>query len=442
MRDKTQSHDAAAHTLDHPGDAAPTAPVAPAGYELLEVVGRGGMGVVYRARDIALDREVAVKLLLDRYAPDSPTAARFLDEARITGQLQHPGIPAVYQVGTLPGGRPFLAMKLIKGDTLDALLKANAPMDALAVFGAVSQAVGYAHAHGVIHRDLKPANVMVGAFGEVQVMDWGLAKVLASRERERPESDPDATQGAATEIRTQRDSDTPFTQHGSVLGTPAYMPPEQAAGELDKVDARSDVFGLGGLLCVLLTGQPPFVGKDAESVRLSAVRGKTEDAFARLDASAADPGVIALCKRCLAFEPADRPATADEVANAVSELRRAADDRAKQAEQSYHADDVRAKERRRYKMRAVAVALSFMTLCILVGPSLRFDNINHAQPKISFHSSSFPYYTSIFFIAVGGICWVVSLYTVASAALEAVNMIKYPNSHKLPPWYTNLGTKH
>ncbi len=140
-----------------------TAPDIAAGFDLLEEVGRGGMGVVYRARDLALGREVAVKLLLDRYAPDSGPARRFLDEARITGQLQHPGVPAVYQVGSLPDGRPFLAMKLIKGRTLAELLQAGAAIDTLAVFAAVSQAVGYAHAHGVLHRDLKPGNIMVGS---------------------------------------------------------------------------------------------------------------------------------------------------------------------------------------------------------------------------------------------------------------------------------------
>jgi serine/threonine protein kinase len=144
------------------------------------------MGVVYRARDLALDREVAVKVLQQRYEPGSSTAARFVEEARITAQLQHPGIPAVYQVGTLPDSRPFLAMKLIKGQTLDTLLKAKAPIDRLAVVEAVAQAVGYAHAHGVLHRDLKPANVMVGSFGEVQVMDWGLAKVLGGRAAHGP----------------------------------------------------------------------------------------------------------------------------------------------------------------------------------------------------------------------------------------------------------------
>src|SRR5262249_18223983 len=164
--------------------AEPSAPPTnPPGYELLDEIGQGGMGVVYRARDTALDRDVAVKLLSERYPADSSAARRFLSEARITGQLQHPGIPAVHQVGTLADGRPFLAMKLMKGSTLEAILKQRTDPAAdrgrlLAVFETVCQAVGYAHAHRVIHRDLKPANVMVGTFSEVQVMDWGLAKVL------------------------------------------------------------------------------------------------------------------------------------------------------------------------------------------------------------------------------------------------------------------------
>src|SRR5262249_38149978 len=150
----------------------------PAGrYALGAEIARGGMGVIYRVADTVLRREVAVKVLQERFAPDSNTARRFADEARITGQLQHPGIPPVHALGTLPDGRPFLAMKLIKGDTLDDLLKQRPDPSAdrgrfVAAFEQVCQAVAYAHAHGVIHRDLKPANVMVGSFGEVQVMDW------------------------------------------------------------------------------------------------------------------------------------------------------------------------------------------------------------------------------------------------------------------------------
>jgi tetratricopeptide (TPR) repeat protein len=309
-------------------------PASPPGYELRDEVGRGGMGVVYRARDTALDRDVAVKLLAERYPADSPAAQRFLSEARITGQLQHPGIPAVHQVGTLADGRPFLAMKLIKGSTLEALLKQRADPAAergrlLAIFEALCQAVGYAHAHHVIHRDLKPSNVMVGAFGEVQVMDWGLAKVLGE--------EPPATALAAEQTRAWTEvSPTPetesHTQAGSLVGTPAFIPPEQALGELEKVDERADVFGLGALLAVILTGKPPYVGETFESVRVQAVRGKLQDCFARLDASGAEPELVALCKQCLAFEPADRPADAGAVAQAVAGLRAAADERARRAE--------------------------------------------------------------------------------------------------------------
>src|SRR5262245_895607 len=296
---------------DAPAEQPPPEGAGPAGrYQLLDEIGRGGMGVVYRARDTALGRDVAVKLLSDRYPADSPAAQRFLSEARITGQLQHPGIPAVHQVGTLAEGRPFLAMKLIKGNTLEAILKDRTDPGAdrgrlLAIFEAVCQAVGYAHAHHVLHRDLKPANVMVGAFGEVQVMDWGLAKVLG----EQTPAPAETLAAGQTRAWTQV-SPTPevgsHTQAGSLVGTPAFIPPEQALGEIDKVNERADVFGLGAVLAVMLTGEPPYVGESFEAVRVQAARGKLDDCFARLDASGAEPELIALCKKCLAFEPADR----------------------------------------------------------------------------------------------------------------------------------------
>jgi serine/threonine protein kinase len=303
----------------HPGDPTvdgasgpfgPPAEVAAAlaalGYELLEEVGGGGMGVVYRAREAAFDRDVAIKILQHRFPPNSPTARRFLDEARITGQLQHPAIPPVHRVGTLPDGRPFLVMKLIKGSTLADLLVTE-PDDRgrfVAVFAQVCQAVAYAHARRVIHRDLKPANVMVGAFAEVQVMDWGLAKVLASGGRESPEVEP--LDAGPTEIRTLRDADA-VTQAGSVLGTPSFMSPEQAGGEVDRIDQRSDVFGLGAVLCMILTGKPPYTASDPDSVRLLAIRGQTADALARLDTCGADPELVALCKRCLSADRDARP---------------------------------------------------------------------------------------------------------------------------------------
>jgi tetratricopeptide (TPR) repeat protein len=292
------------------------------------------MGIIYRGTDTVLAREVAIKVLQEHFAPDSGTARRFADEARITAQLQHPAIPPVHDLGTLSDGRPFLAMKLIKGQTLEALLAARPDVPAergryVAVFEQVCQAIGYAHSHGVIHRDLKPANVMVGAFGEVQVMDWGLAKVLGSSPTVASAADETS---AGTVVVSLRDSDALFTQAGSVLGTPAFMPPEQAVGAVAKVDRRSDVFGLGAILAVILTGQPPFAAASAETTRVKAAQGDVADCLARLDVCGAEPELVALCKGCLSPKPVERPADAGEVARAVAELRAAADERARLAE--------------------------------------------------------------------------------------------------------------
>jgi serine/threonine protein kinase len=256
------------------------------------------MGVVYRATDTALGRVVAVKVLQEKFGTGSGAARRFADEARITGQLQHPAVPPVHDLGTLPDGRPFLAMKLIKGQTLDALLAARPEPAAgrgrfVAAFEQVCQAVAYAHDHNVIHRDLKPANVMVGDYGEVQVMDWGLAKVLAGGSRDLPEAGAGET-ASGLRIRSLRETDGSLTQAGSVLGTPAYMPPEQALGAVLKIDARSDVFGLGAVLAVILTGKPPFTSGSAETTRIQAAQGKVGECFARLDACGAEPELVAL----------------------------------------------------------------------------------------------------------------------------------------------------
>lgn len=359
-------------TLERSPDVKPTRTAAVSapqieGYEILSELGRGGMGIVYRARDTALDRDVAIKLLREPCPSDSSIAHRFVDEARITGQLQHPGIPPVHQIGVSPDGRPFLAMKLIKGRTLDRLLaepEARSGQNWLAVFEAICQAVGYAHAHGVIHRDLKPQNIMVGSFGEVQVMDWGLAKLLSQTAAPAEETDqtPEKTR---TEILTRRDGDSQ-TQAGDIMGTLAFMSPEQAAGENERVDQRSDVFALGAILCVILTGEPPYRGaKDLASLRLLAIRGKLEDAFRRLDASGPEPELIALAKRCLSFEPSSRPADGSAVAAAVAELRASAERRARAAETERAKAEVKAAEQR--KRRKVQLALAASIGFLFVG---------------------------------------------------------------------------
>lgn len=346
----------------HDSAAPPQVP----GFEFDAEVGRGGMGVVYRARDLSLHRDVAVKLLQDNYPPDSPIARRFTDEAKITAQLQHPGVPAVYHVGSLPDGRPFLAMKLIKGRTLAALLAERPEVAAdrgrfVAIFEDICQAVAYAHSLRVIHRDLKPSNVMVGKFGEVQVMDWGLAKVLTPAGTPVP-----ANGGSVIRNREFADSGTRggsgmSTRAGSILGTPAYMAPEQSGGDVDRLDTPCDVFGLGAILCEILTGQPPYVGREEDQILRQAMRAELADAHDRLAECGADPELVTLSLKCMAPDARDRPRDAGEVAAAIAALRSAAEDRARRAE----LDQVRVTEqgkRRRVLLGAGTVIVAALLL--------------------------------------------------------------------------------
>ncbi len=353
-------------------------------YELRELLAKGGMGSVHAAWDRTFDRAVAVKLIHDHLV-DEHAIKRFRHEARIAGQLQHPNIPPVYDLGLFEGGKPYLAMKLVKGRTLDDHIKhpgGDTP-NLVAVFEAIAQAIGYAHSRGVIHRDLKPQNVMVGAFGEVQVMDWGLAKVMSedhpepSAGREPAElseqtADPEATTGYGTRAGLHGDANDTRTTAGSVLGTPAHMPPEQARGEVDRITERSDVFGLGAILLKILTGHSVFGGSSAEQARRKAATGDVADAFARLDGCAAEPELIALAKRCLAPDPASRYANGTEVANATARIRAEADDRARTAEldRTKAEAEVRAQRKRRQVLTWSAAVVMLVLTAGIVGTAL------------------------------------------------------------------------
>jgi serine/threonine-protein kinase len=317
---------------------------------LIGEIGRGGMGSVLKGRDADLGRDVAVKVLLEEHRGESELVQRFVEEAQIAGQLQHPGIVPVYELGAFADRRPYFSMKLVKGQTLSALLRQrqDAAEDRprlLAVFAQVCQTLAYAHSRGVIHRDLKPSNVMVGAFGEVQVMDWGLAKVLSRDDEASRRRSPEDV----SVIRPARGRDGSTggsgsrTQAGSVLGTPAYMAPEQARGEVDLLDERADVFGLGAILCEILTGQPPFTGRSVEAQR-KAEAAELDDAFARLDGCGAEVELAALARRCLAAKPEDRPRHAGAVAEAITNHEQSSRERLRRAELARAAEEARAVE--------------------------------------------------------------------------------------------------
>src|SRR5262249_50248288 len=232
----------------------------------------GGMGVVWRVRDPEFDRALAVKVIKwELMEPDDfgkqTGVGRFLAEAQITAQLAHPFIVPVHARGWLHDGRPYFTMKLVEGDTLAALLgdrqdPGTRRMEFLQIFSQICQAVAFAHGRGVIHRDLKPSNVMVGAHGEVQVMDWGLAKSLTGPEA--PGVEAAVTNDGPGEGGVDREH---HTKPGSALGPAPYTSPEQARGLVAAVDRRSDVFGLGAILCEILTGQAPYSGGSRDEIR-------------------------------------------------------------------------------------------------------------------------------------------------------------------------------
>ncbi|HKI01404.1 MAG TPA: serine/threonine-protein kinase [Thermoanaerobaculia bacterium] len=238
-------------------------------YEIVEAIGRGGMGTVYRALDRKLDREIALKVV---QAPggSGEDVERLLREARVLARLEHPGIVPVHDAGLLPDGRAYYAMKRVRGRRLDEYAATVSLPERLRAFERICEAVAFAHAHGIIHRDLKPENVMVGPFGEVLVMDWGVAKVTGLPPLS-PGEDGRRSEGTA---------------HGTILGTPGYMAPEQERGEVERIDERTDVWALGALLAFLLAGAA--VPKPLEAIRRRAMAAKPEARYPKVEELAAD----------------------------------------------------------------------------------------------------------------------------------------------------------
>jgi serine/threonine protein kinase len=322
-------------------------------FRVLRPHAQGGLGAVFVAVDNELNREVALKEILDRHADNPVNRARFLMEAEITARLEHPGIVPVYGLGTYADGRPFYAMRFIRGDSLKEAIErfhgepgrvcAESPIhgepgrvsagnrskgpqrtrsgktrgaDAsplafrqlLRRFLDVCNAIDYAHSRGVLHRDVKPGNVIVGRYGETLVVDWGLAKPIGQRDPRSPGDErtlwPMSASGSAAE-----------TLPGSALGTPAYMSPEQAAGEIDRLGPRSDVYSLGATLYALLTGRPPFGGAQADEILRLVTKGLFPPPR-RIDPTI-DRALEAVCLKAMALKPEDRYATPRALADDV-----------------------------------------------------------------------------------------------------------------------------
>jgi hypothetical protein len=302
-----------------PHGEVPLAPPDTPRYRFEAFLARGGMAEVWRGWDIVLAREVALKVMREQVFGNGGFRAWFEEEARHVSHLEHPSIVPVYDLGELPDGRPFFVMKLVHGQTLaEVLATRTAPGEDLShwveVFEQVCAAVAFAHARNLIHRDLKPSNVMLGEFGEVLVMDWGIAKALAARPQPAP-AEPTSAMLSPSVRGLATGPGEPETFPGQAKGTPAFIAPEQARGEANQVGKASDVFGLGGILCVILTGRPPYTQVQ------QALAGDVTEAFARLDGCGADPELIGLAQACLAPAPELRPADAAEVARRVKHYR-------------------------------------------------------------------------------------------------------------------------
>jgi WD40 repeat protein len=315
---------------------------------------RGGMGRILRVWDRHMRREVALKEVLPaRGSRGGQVVARFLREARITGRLQHPSIVPVHEIGIRENGTLYYTMKLVRGQTLRQAIKVATSIEErlklLPHYLNLCQAMAYAHAHGVIHRDLKPSNVMIGEFGETQVIDWGLAKDLLAEREADSSAEPDQEEPGTGEV-------SELTQAGQLLGTPHYMAPEQAMGRHEALDARTDVYALGAVLYELLTGSRPYQA----STRLEVLRKCAEGAPVPPEVLCpeAPAPLVAICRRAMARNPDARYLSAGELATEIASFQAGA----RVSAYDYGVGELLARFLRRHRPVVVTVALALALL--------------------------------------------------------------------------------
>lgn len=281
-------------------------------------IGRGGMGAVFSTVDQDVRRKVAMKVMLPSATGNPAHIKRFLEEAQITGQLEHPNIVPVHEIGIDEESKIYFTMKLVRGENLESIIDKIAGGDEtyaqkyslgvlLQIFMKVCDAIAYAHSKGVLHRDLKPENIMIGDFGEVLVMDWGLAKVLGREDIHAADArplDPDTTSAL-------------HTMEGQVMGTPSYMSPEQAQGKISELDERSDIFSLGGILYKILTHHAPYKGKNAREALEKARKRLLQPPDLRAPKNAIPAELTAICMKAMARDKDERYASAEELKNDI-----------------------------------------------------------------------------------------------------------------------------
>lgn len=338
-------------------------------YDVLGEIGHGGIGLVARARDVDLGRELAIKVLRKRHVGQGEIVQRFLEEARIIGQLQHPGVVPVHEMGHSIDGRPFFSMKLVNGHTLNQVME-NLGTDPdhrrklLNIMLSVCQTVAFAHSKNVVHRDLKPINIMVGEFGEVQVLDWGLAKRIG-RDNESPTNKKTSDADADTHQSNRSNDSTINSMDGTVIGTPAYMPPEQAKGLVDKTGKQADVFSLGAILLEVLTGKPPYGGESKQEQLHAAETADMQGSLDRLEGESIDEELKSIVRACLQPTIEDRPSDAGVVAEKLENYLQSVESRLQQAQISAAAAESRTKQE--IKTRRVTVALiSFVAVTLFL----------------------------------------------------------------------------